>query len=100
MNSAMIFRGMEHSAAVEKYTNKELRKINKFLHQDQEPVYFDLVFEANAQQPHYKIELKLRGENLKARAVVEGRDLYREIDHVVKVMIKELRKKTEKVLDA
>ena len=99
MNIVMLFRGMEHSAAVEKYTNKELRKINKHLHQDFEPVYFDLVLESNKNKTHHEVELRLRGEDLKLIATVEGKDLYREIDHVVKVMIKELKKRKEKALD-
>lgn len=99
MNIVMLFRGMKHSADIEKYTNKELRKINKHLNQNFEPVYFDLLFEANKQQTHHKIELRLRGQDLSLTATVEGKHLYREIDHVVKVMIKELKKRKEKALD-
>lgn len=99
MNIVILFRGMEHSDAVEKYTNKELRKINKHLHQDFEPVYFDLVLESNKNKTHYEVELRLRGQDLSLTAFVEGKDLYREIDHVVKVMIKELKKYKEKILD-
>lgn len=95
MNIVMLFRGMEHSSDVEKYTNKTLRKINKHLNQEQKSVYFDLVFEADRLQTNYKVELRLRGQDLSLTAVVEGKDLYREIDHVVKVMIKELKKRTE-----
>jgi len=95
----MLFRGMEHSDAVEKYTNKELRKLNKFLNESFEPIYFDLVLQADKHRTHHKVELRLRGTGLRLVAAREGKDLYREIDHVVKVMIKELQKKKEKALD-
>jgi ribosomal subunit interface protein len=99
MNIKILFRGMEQSDAIEKYTSKVLKKINKFLDEEHQTIYFDLVFQADRDLTHYNVELRLRGEDLNVMVAREGRDLLREIDHVVKVMIKELRKRKDKALN-
>ncbi|MFT6765232.1 MAG: ribosomal subunit interface protein [Alteromonas naphthalenivorans] len=99
MSIKIVFLGIDHSDDLEKYANKELKKINKFLPAEDEIVYFDLVFQPDKQQKSYTVELQLHGQDFHLIVAVKGTDLYRETDHVVKVMIKELRKHNEKVLD-
>jgi len=90
---------MEHSDSVENYARKELDKLNKFLQKEPEPISFDMVLEADKHRTHHKVELRLNGKNLHLVAAREGKDLYQEIDHVVKIMGKELQKHKEKALD-
>ncbi len=99
MNVRIAFRGMEHSDSVENYANKEMEKLTKFLHKEPEPLSFDLVLQADKNHTHHKVELRLSGKNLNLVAAREGKDLYQEIDHVVKIMGKELQKNKEKALD-
>ncbi|MFT6765229.1 MAG: ribosomal subunit interface protein [Alteromonas naphthalenivorans] len=99
MNIRIAFRGMDHSDLAEKYANKELEKLTKYLNQDLEPLYIDLVLQADHNNTHHKVELRLNGKNLHLMASREGKDLYQEIDHVVKVMGKELKKHKGKALD-
>lgn len=99
MNIRITFRGMEHSDSVENYVNQEMEKLNKFLRQEFEPMYFDVVLEADKHHTHHKVELRLNGKGLRLMASREGKDLYQEIDHVIKIMGKELQKHKEKALD-
>lgn len=99
MNVRIAFRGMDHSDSVENYANQEIEKLTKYLHKEPEPLYFDLVLEADKNKTHHKVELRVNGKNLHLMASREGADLYQEIDHVIKIMGKELQKHKEKALD-
>ena len=99
MNIRIAFRGMDHSDSVENYANKEMGKLTKYLHQEPDPIYFDLVLQADKNKTHHQVELRVNGKDLHFMASREGADLYQEIDHVIKIMGKELQKHKEKALD-
>jgi ribosomal subunit interface protein len=99
MNIRIAFRGMDHSDSVENYAQAELDKLTKFLPKESEPIYFDLVLQADHNHMHHKVELRVNGKNLHFVASREGKDLYQELNHVIKVMGKELQKKKGKALD-
>jgi ribosomal subunit interface protein len=99
MNIRIAFRGMDHSDSVENYANKELEKLTKFLNEAFEPIYFDLVLQADHNHTHHKVELRVNGKNLHLMASREGKDLYQELDHVIKIMGQEIKKHKSKALD-
>jgi ribosomal subunit interface protein len=99
MNIRIAFRGMEHSNAIENYAHKELEKLTKFLHKEPEPIYFDLVLEADKHHLHHKVELRINSKHFHFITAREGKDLYQELDHVIKVMGREIKKHKEKALD-
>ena len=99
MNIRIAFRGMNHSASIEEYARKELEKLRKFLHNEQEPIFFDLVLEADSQHLHHKVELRVNSKHFHLMANREGKDLYLELDHVIKIMKQEVKKHKEKALD-
>lgn len=99
MNIRIAFRGMDHSNAIENYANKELEKLTKFLHKEPEPIYFDLVLTADHQRSHHEVELRVNSKHFHLMAQREGKDLYQELEHVVKIMSKEIKKHKEKALD-
>lgn len=99
MNIRIAFRGMEHSDAIETYANNELEKLTKFLHKEPEPIYFDLVLEAGREHLHHKVELRVNSKHFHFITHREGKDLYKELDHVIKIMGQEIKKHKEKALD-
>ena len=99
MNVRITFRGMEHSDSVENYAHKELGKLSKYLQKEPNSLDFDLVLEADKHHTHHKVELRLKGKGLHLVASREGKDLYQEIYHVIKIMGKEVKKHKEKMID-
>lgn len=99
MNIRIAFRGMDHSNSIEEYANKELDKLSKFLSREPEPIYLDLVLEAGREHLHHKVELRINSKHFHFITSREGKDLYQELDHVIKIMGQEVKKHKEKALD-
>lgn len=99
MNIRISFRGMEHSDALTTYTNEALEKVFKFIEREPEPIQVDVILEAHRQHHHHKVEIRMSSKHYHFLLAHEGPDIYQEIDHVVKVLIEDIKKIKGKNLD-
>lgn len=99
MNIRITFRGMDHSVAIENYATKELEKLTKYIEKEPDPVFLDMVLEAHKQHAHHKVELRVNSKHFHFIIDRESADLYKEIDHVVKIAKEEIKKIKNKLLD-
>lgn len=99
MNIQISFRAMDHSDSTEKYTQKALEKVKKFLGKEPSPIKIEVVLEANRVHAHHQVEIRLHSKNYHFIVKHEGADLYAEIDRVVKTLIEEIKKNKNKLLD-
>lgn len=90
---------MEHSNAMEEYARKEIKRVEKFLQSEPEPIHFDLVLEAARQHHHHKVELRINTKHYHVIAHSEGADMYQQIDLTIDKATKEVKKAKEKALD-
>lgn len=99
MNIRISFRNMEHSDALATYTNEALQKIFKFIEKEPEPMHIDVILEAHRQHHHHKVEIRMSSKHYHFLLSHEGPDIYQEIDHVIKVLIEDIKKTKGKNLD-
>lgn len=99
MNIQISFRGMDHSDLTEQYVRKALEKAYKFLEKEPEPIKFEVILEAHRAHTHHKVEIRMHSKHNHFIVEHEGDDLYCEIDHVVKVLIEDIKKNKGKYLD-
>jgi len=99
MKIRISFRGMDHSNAAQEYIEKALQKIYKFIEKEPEPIQFDVILEAHRQHHHHKVEIRMRSKHNHFIVEHEGPDLYREVDHVIKRLIEDIKRKKGKYLD-
>ena len=100
MNIRITFRGMDHSDSIEAYARKELEsKVFKFLTKEPDPINLDLILEAHKEHAHHKVELRISSKHNHFIINHEGADLYKEIDHVMKIAALEIKKQKDKYLD-
>lgn len=99
MNIKISFRNMEHSDALETYVNNALEKIFKFIEREPEPIQINVILEAHKQHAHHKVEIRMSSKNYHFLLSHEGPHIYQEIDHVVKILIEDIKKTKGKNLD-
>ena len=99
MNIKISFRNMEHSDALTTYTHEALEKIFKFIEREPEPIQIDVILEAHKQHAHHKVEIRMSSKHYHFLLAHEGADIYQQIDHVVKVLIEDIKKTKGKNLD-
>lgn len=99
MNKKITFRNMDHAAAIENYANEHLRKIEKFLENEQTPVSIDLVMEPSKTREHNRVELFVKSPHYDLMAHHEGPQFYKVLDHVIDVMMQELLRAKRKRID-
>lgn len=101
MQKRIVFRGMEHSATIEEHAQEQLKKIEKFLGSEPEPIFIDIVFEAHPTHAHDKVEVRIKSPNY--HAIVsrkEGPDLYKLVDVALDIAYDELLKQKERLVDS
>ncbi len=99
MQKRITFRHMDHSALIEEFANKHLEKIEKLLVNERMPVTIDLVLEAAPDHAHQKVELRVSTPRFSLIAHHEGAEMYQEIDRVIDIMMREIRKAKDKFDD-
>lgn len=99
MHKRITFRNMEHAAAIENYANDRLKKVEKFLENENTPVYIDLVLEPSKVHAHHRVELRVKSPHYDLISHYEGPEFYKILDHVVDVMIHELTEEKRKLID-
>lgn len=101
MNKQFTFKGMEHSAAIEKYAREQLKRIDTFLEheQEREPIFMRMSFDAEKTHHHHTIEFNLKSPAYDLHVHEEGPEMYKLINDVVDMMYSRLRKEKEKHVD-
>lgn len=99
MHKRITFRGMDHSPVIEEYCNGQLVKVEEFIKNEREPMYIDLVLEAERTHHHHRVELRIKTPNYDVITHYEGPDMYDVIDRVIDTMYHELREAKRKLND-
>jgi ribosomal subunit interface protein len=99
MNKRITFRHMEPTPVIEEFAQKHLERLDKLLENERTPIYIDLVLEAFPNHAHQRVELLVKTPHYDLVAHHEGPEMYQEIDRVVDIMMRELRKAKERFND-
>lgn len=102
MHKRITFRNMDKSDVMEQYANKQLKKIEDFLiENERSPIYVDLIFEPSKVREHHRVELRVKSPNYDRISNYEhqGVQFYDVIDRVIDVMYKELHEDKKKLSD-
>ncbi|MCF7899909.1 HPF/RaiA family ribosome-associated protein [Candidatus Babeliales bacterium] len=99
MNIQISFRGMDHSDLAENYVHLALEKVAKYLEKEPDPITIEVLLEAHRVHAHHKVEIRIHSKHNHFIIKHEGEDLYYEIDHVIKVLIEEIKKNKNKNID-
>ena len=93
MHIRLVFRGMDHSKAIEDYVNQEIEhKVLKFLKKEGDLLNIDAVLDAGRIHAHHHVEIRLKSTHYHFIASYEGADLYTVIDHVIKIIVEDIKK--------
>jgi len=100
MAKRITFRGMEHSPVIEEYCNGQLAKVEEFLTHEPEPIYLDLVLDAQRTHHHHHVELRIKTPHYDLISHYEGPEMYDVIDRVIDTMYRQLTEaKKKRVID-
>ena len=99
MDIRVVFRGMDHSDAIETYIADEVEnKLFKFLQKEDDLVHLDVVLDAGRIHAHHHVEMRLRSKHYHFTAHHEGPDLYAVIDHVLKIVVEDVKKQKDRMI--
>jgi len=93
MHRRITFRGMDHSPVIEEYCNGQLSKVEEFIKNERDPIYLDLILEAERTHHHHRVELRIKTPHYDLVYNYEGPDMYDVIDRVIDTMYHELHEK-------
>ena len=99
MHKRITFRGMDHSPVIEEYCNGQLKKVEEFIKNERDPIYLDLVLEAERTHHHHRVELRIKTPHYDLISNYEGPDMYDVIDRVIDTMYNELHEKKRELQD-
>ena len=99
MQKRITFRHTETTPVLEEFANKHLERIEKALANERTPITINLVLEAFPDHAHHKVELHVVTPHFNLMAHHEGPEMYQEIDRVIDIMLKEIRKAQDKFKD-
>ncbi len=91
---------MDHSAPFADHTHHQLtQKLGKFV-QKESPLNIDVVAESTHGNQNYTVEIRLNSQHYHLIAHDRSNDLYKTLDKAVDILINEVRRYKEKMLDA
>ena len=99
MKKSITFRGMEHSSVIENYANEQLDKIEKFLTNEREPIFLDVVLEAHRTHSYHQAEIRVKTPDYYLISNYEGPKMYDVLDRVIDVMYNQLKQKKRELID-
>lgn len=99
MHKRITFRGMDSSAAIEKYVDQQLDKVVKFLSNEKSPVSIDIVLDNNKVHAHNRVEVRIKSPNYDLVSHYEDPKMYDAIDKAIDRIYTELRRHKEKLID-
>lgn len=100
MNMRIVFRHMEPVASIENYAHDAMRRVLDIIALERDPVTIDLILEPSKSHGHNRIELRIRSPRYDLFAHHEGPEFYKELDHVIDVMVRLLHEEKRKQVDA
>jgi ribosomal subunit interface protein len=102
MNKRIVFKGMEHSQAIELFLREKLGKVDKFLEGEQSPIFFDIVMSSGSTSGHerniFDASIRINGPHFSLAAHDEGYEMYAVIERAVDKIVKEINDMKKKRL--
>lgn len=100
MHKRITFRGMDHSAVMENYINQQLSKIERFLENEREPIYINMVLTSGKPHAHHAFELRLTAPQYEiVSTFFEGPNMYDVVDKVMDTVYKKLQEQKKHNID-
>lgn len=100
MKVDVIFRGMDHTTAIEEYILKNIEKFKKYFGKENpEATFVHIVLEGNHNHHMYMVEIRVKTPHFNLIAKRENHEMYSLIDEVVHIMERELKNAKEKITD-
>jgi ribosome-associated translation inhibitor RaiA len=100
MNMRIVFRHMEPVASIENYAHDAMRRVMDILAEERDPVNVDLILEASTNHGHNRVELHVTSPRYDLITHHEGPEFYKELDHVIDVMVRLLHEEKRRQVDA
>ncbi len=97
----IVYRNMEKTDAIEQHAREQLKKVEKFLSYDNEPIYINLALEASKTREHHSIHLHVTTPHHNFMEVYEhqGIPFYEALDKAIDAMYHTLHKEKERLID-
>ena len=99
MDKRIVFKGMDHSTAVENFLNEKLVKAEKLLENEKGPIFFDVVMNTEHSNDLSDVEIRINGPHFSLVAHDQEREMYSAIEKTVDKMVKEINKMKKKRRD-
>src|SRR3990167_10347455 len=100
MELEIVFRGMEHSAALEKYVAKYFEKFKKYFgKEDPSSIFLHVVLEGHHNHHINIVEVRIKTQNFDVQVKREGADMYPLVDEVMHIVERDLQKAKERKVD-
>ena len=99
MDKKITFRNMDHSDVMENYSNEQMVKIEKFLKNEREPIFIELVLEPVKIHAHHRVELRVKTPHYFLISNYEGPKFYDVLDRVIDTMYRQLCEKKKELIE-
>jgi len=99
MDKKITFRNMDHSEVMENYINEQLVKVEKYLENEREPVFIELVLEPVKIHAQHRVELRVKSPRYYLVSDYEGPEFYDVLDRVIDVMYRQILEKKKELMD-
>lgn len=99
MRRKITFRGMDYSDSIDKDIHEKVDKAEKFFKNDQGPIDFQAVVEANFVKNIFVVEFRLVSTTYNIIAQAEGHDIHRVVNEAGDTFMKELAREKEKLVE-
>lgn len=100
MELEIVFRGMDHSAALENYVIKYFEKFKKYFgKEDPSTISLHIVLDGHFNHHVNIVEVKIKTNHFHVNVKREGADMYPLVDETMHIVESELRKHKERMVD-
>ena len=96
MNRKLIFRGMDHSDALDKDMNAHIDKMAKYFKQEHEPITIDAILESHREKHYFIVEFRIQTPDYHIIAREEGASMYQLMNAAGQKAVQEIIKKKDK----
>ncbi|MGE0206858.1 MAG: HPF/RaiA family ribosome-associated protein [Candidatus Babeliales bacterium] len=90
MEKKITFRGMDHSQVMEDYINQQIKKIEKILEHEREPIYLEIFLDPSKIHAHHKVHILVKTPRYYLNSDYEGPDFYDVLDRVIDTMYRQI----------
>ena len=100
MELEIVFRGMDHSMALEKYVSKYFEKFKKYLgKEDPSSIFLHVVLTGQHNHHINIVETKIKTQHFDVQVKREGADMYPLVDEVMHIVERDLQKAKQRKVD-